>query len=209
VAVLLLDTQWHDLYDASFSERDNEVLVLLSEEGLATFSFDGLKRRLGLHPETLSRILDRLEEEGIVKKGPGGYTVTSKINEFLQPRPTVARESHTPLLQTFLPSDMSVSQLISDLRGRWFGLLRWMGLSDNGESVTLKWITEDGAIQIDANISDTVLTIEAKFLQNKNMNLALKASYQLLTHIATLSSPSRRARHVAYSGDSDLGFMPA
>lgn len=204
-----MDAKWHDLYDASLSERDNEVLVLLTEEGLATFSFDGLKRRLGLHPETLSRILGRLEEEGIVKKGPEGYTVTSKINEFLRPRPTSANESYTPLLQTFLPSDMSISQLISDLRGRWFGLLRWLGLSNSAESATLKWITEDGAIQVDANISETVLTIEAKFLQDKNMNLALKASYQLLTHISTLCSPSRRARHVSYSGDSDLGFMPA
>jgi DNA-binding transcriptional ArsR family regulator len=209
VAVSSLDAKWHDLYDASFSDRDNEVLALLSEEGLATFSFDGLKRRLGLHPETLSRILDRLEEEGIVKKGPEGYTVTMKINEFLRPHPTSTSGSYRSLLQTFLPSDISVNQLISDLRGRWFGLLRWLGSSNSGESATLKWITEDGGIQVDANIFETMLTIEAKFLQDRNMNLALKASYQLLTHISTLCSPSRRARHVAYSGDSDLGFMPA
>ena len=203
-----MDAEWHDLSDASLGERDNDVLALLREEDLVTFSFDGLKRRLGLHPETLSRILFRLEQEGIVEKKPEGYSVTSRISEFLR-IPAYDGESRVPLLQTFLPSDVSVPQLVSDLRGRWFGFLRWLGLSDNGGSVTLKWITEDGGIQVEANISETALTIEAKFLQDKNMNMALKSSYQLLTHISRLCSPSRRARHVAYYGSSDVFLMPA
>lgn len=203
-----MDSEWHDLSDASLGDRDNDVLALLREEDLATFSFDGLKRRLGLHPETLSRILFRLEQEGIVEKKPEGYRVTSRISEFLR-IPAYDGESRVPLLQTFLPSDVSVPQLVSDLRGRWFGFLRWLGLSDNGGSVTLKWITEDGGIQVDANISETALTIEAKFLQDKNMNMALKSSYQLLTHISRLCSPSRRAGHVAYYGGSDVFLMPA
>jgi DNA-binding transcriptional ArsR family regulator len=203
-----LDAEWHDLSDASLGERDNDVLALLREEDLVTFSFDGLKRRLGLHPETLSRILFRLEQEGIVEKKPEGYRVTSRISEFSR-MPACDGESRVPLLQTFLPSDVSVQQLVSNLRGRWFGFLRWLGLSDNGGSVTLKWITEDGGIQVDANISETALTIEARFLQDKNMNMALKSSYQLLTHISRLCSPSRRVRHVAYYGSSDVFLMPA
>lgn len=204
-----LDGDWRDLSDASLGERDNDVLALISEEDLTDFSFDGLKRRLGLHPETLSRILDRLEQEGIVKKGPSGYTVTSKINEFLRLRQASDGESRVPLLQTFLPSDMSVPQLISDLKGRWFGSLRWLGLSDNGQGVTLKWITEDDGIQVEANISEMALTIEAKFLQHRNLNVALKASYQLLAHINKLCSRPRLARHVGYFGGSDRHLMPA
>lgn len=203
-----MDAEWHDLSDGSLGERDSDVLALLREEDLVTFSFDGLKRRLGLHPETLSRILFRLEQEGIVEKKPEGYRVTSRISEFLR-MPSYDGESRVPLLQTFLPSDVSVPQLVSDLRGRWFGFLRWLGLSGNEGNVTLKWITEDGGIQVDANISETALTIEARFLQDKNMNMALKSSYQLLTHISRLCSPSRRARHVAYCGGSDVFLMPA
>jgi len=204
-----LDTEWHDFSDASFGERDIDVLALLGEEELAVFSFDGLKRRLGLHPETLSRILFRLEQEGIVEKGPTGYNVTPRINEFLRTNPACSDESRVRLLQTFLPSDISVNQLVSDLRGRWFGLLRWLGLSDNGGSVTLKWITEDGDIQVDANISEMALTIEAKFLQNKNMNMALKAAYQLMTYISRLCSPSRHVQNVAFYKGSDVFLMPA
>ena len=137
-----MDADGYDFSDASFGERDNDILDLISEEDLTMFSFDGLKRRSGLHPETLSRILSRLEQEGIVEKGPaGGYNVTSKMSDFLRLRQTSSGGSYVPLLQTFLPSDMSVQKLIHDLKGRWFGSLRWLGLSDNGENITLKWIT--------------------------------------------------------------------
>jgi hypothetical protein len=204
-----LDVEWHDPAESPLCERDTDVLTLISEEDLTSFTFDGLKRRIGLHPETLSRTLGRLEQEGVVKKGPRGYRVTSKINDFLRPRPTLGDESRVPLLQTFLPSDMSVPQMISDLRGKWFGLLRWLGLAESAEGITLKWITEDGGIQVDANISERALTIEAKFLHSKDLNMALKASYQLMTYIGKLSSSSRLIRRVAYFGDSDLNLMPA
>lgn len=205
-----MDADGYDFSDASFGERDNDILDLISEEDLTMFSFDGLKRRSGLHPETLSRILGRLEQEGIVEKGSaGGYNVTSKISDFLRLRQTSNGGSYVPLLQTFLPSDMSVQKLISDLKGRWFGSLRWLGLSDNGENVTLKWITEDDDIQVDANISENALTIQAKFLQNRDFNMALKASYQLLAHISRLCSRSGLVRCVAYCGDSDQHLMPA
>jgi DNA-binding MarR family transcriptional regulator len=53
-------------------ERDLSVLRLIGDEELTGFTFDGLKRRLGAHSETLSRTLDRLESEGIVEKGEQG-----------------------------------------------------------------------------------------------------------------------------------------
>jgi len=206
-----LNADWHDVAESSFSERDADVLNLISEEQLALFTFDGLKRRMGLHSETLSRILGRLEQEGIVEKGHGGYRVTSKIDEFLGLRPTCSDESRVPLLQTFLPSDMSVENLASHLRGRWFGLLRWLGSSDRKgrEEVTLKWITEDGGIQVDATVSDRTLTIDAKFLHDKDLNMALRASYQLVTYIGKLCSSSRLIRQVAYVGDFDVHLTPA
>ena len=185
----------------SLSERDTDVLSLIDEEDLTVFTFDGLKRRLGLHPETLSRILSRLEQEGMVKKTPEGYRVTPKITK-LKLQPTHNEAPSAPLLQTFLPSDMRTQQLIMELKGKWFGLLRWLGLSENSEGVTLKWITEDGGIQIAASISGITLNIEAKFLSSNNLNLALKAAYQLMTHISRLYTPTPLAGHVAYYGSS-------
>jgi len=171
------------------------VLALIENEDLTTFTFDGLKRRTGLHSETLSRILSHLEEEGIVKKAHDGYTVTTKIAELKlnQPRPHVPT---APLIQTFLPSDLMTQQLILSLKGKWFGILRWLGISQNSQGVTLKWITEDGGIQIAAKIQGTALNIEAKFLTSNNLNSALKASYQLMSLIGKKAIISKSSSHI-------------
>jgi DNA-binding transcriptional regulator YhcF (GntR family) len=202
----VLSVGWHGY--PTISERDADVLSLIDEEGLTLFTFDGLKRRLGLHPETLSRILSRLEEEGIVKKQANGYAVTPKISKLRLQEPR-DEEPHVPLLQTYLPSNMQVQQLIGNLTGKWFGLLRWFGLTENNRGVTMKWVTEDGGIQINASIEDSTLTIEAKFLRDNNLNRALSASYQLMTYIGKLLSGGHLASHVCYFSDSNVSLMPA
>jgi len=204
----LFNVDYHSFPVSSLGDRDSDILTFLGEEDFTFFTFEGLKRRLGLHPETLSRILNRLEQEGIVKKTSEGYTVTREIAKHLKLHPTNTDESRVSLLQTFLPSDMPVQQLVSSLRGRWFGLLRWLGLSETNESITLKWITEDGDIQIDAKITETQLNIEAKFLHHTNLNRALKAAYQLMAYIGKLCARTPMARHVAYFNDSSLYSMP-
>jgi DNA-binding transcriptional ArsR family regulator len=204
----ILNVDWQSLpADCYLSERDADVLALIENEELAMFTFDGLKRRTGLHSETLSRVLSRLEQEGIIKKEPEGYTVTPKITSLKHSKPK-SEESTTPLVQTFLPSDLMTRQLIFALKGKWFGLLRWVGMSENSQGVTLKWITEDGGIQIAASIQGTALSIEAKFLTNNNLNVALKASYQLMAIIGKLCQGSHAARHVAFYGNSGY-VMPS
>ena len=194
----ILNVNWQSLpANYYLSERDADVLALIENEDLTIFTFDGLKRRTGLHSETLSRILSRLEQEGIVKKEPEGYRVTPKITKLKLNQPHNEKPT-TPLIQTFLPSDLMTQQLILALKGKWFGLLRWLGMSENNQGVTLKWITEDGGIQIAANIQGTALNIDAKFLTNNNLNMALKASYQLMANIGKLCQGSHAARNVAY-----------
>ncbi len=160
-----------------------------------------------MHSETLSRSLARLEQQDIVKKEHEGYRVTPKITK-LKLHQTNAEETATPLIQTYLPSDLMTQQLILSLKGKWFGLLRWFGISENSRGVTLKWVTEDGGIQIAANIQGTALNIEAKFLTNNDLNLALKASYQLMANIGRFCQSSHTARNVAYYVGSNF-FMPA
>ncbi len=181
-----MDADLDDTPEFPFSERDTNVLNVIEEEDLASFAFEGLKRRLGLHPETLSRVLYRLEDQGIVEKGVEGYKVTSKAKELLKLHSFSTRAPTMNLLQTLLPPDVPIQQVVSNLKGKWFGVLRWLGYSKNNKSVTLKWITEDGSTIISANFQRGQLNIDAKMLWEKDLNVALQASYQLMGYIARL-----------------------
>ncbi len=199
---------WADDSSSSLGERDVEVLKLIGKEGLNTFTFDGLKRRSGLHSETLSRVLIRLEHEGLVEKGPEGYRVTGKISMFPSSRSFGIEAGQTLLLQTFIPSNVSVENLVESLRGKWFGMLRWLGYTERQDEVSLKWVTEDGTIQVSANISETALAIYAKFLGDKDMDMALTASHQLMTYISRLCSRSQFVRRVSFD-DFDFQLISA
>ncbi len=192
-----MDADWHEIHEFPFSERDTNVLHVIEEEDLTSFTFEGLKRRLGVHPETLSRVLYRLEDQGIVEKGVEGYRVTSKAKEFLKLHSFNARAPSMNILQTLLPPDVPIQHVVSNLKGKWFGVLRWLGYSENDEGVTLKWITEDGGTIIAANFSYGKLNIDAKLLWEKDLNVALRASYQLMGYISKLYSGLVRNR-VAY-----------
>jgi hypothetical protein len=206
----ILNVDWQLLPTGySFNEKDTDVLSLIEKEDLSIFTFDGLKRRTGLHPEMLSRILVRLEDEGIIKKSSEGYRVTPKITKLKLKETRSDAEQTSTLLQTYLPSDLMTQTLIADLKGRWFGLLRWLGMSESKDGVTLKWVTDDGGIQIAADIQGTALNIEAKFLSNNNLNLALKAAYQLMTNISKQYQTSKATtKHAALYDNNDY-MQPA
>ena len=192
-----MDNDWSDAPDY-IGQNDTRVLHVIGEEDLTNFTFDGIKRRLGFHPETLSRILYRLEEQGIIQKATSGYDVTTKAKQLLKQHPTCETQPTVTILQTLLSPDIPIQQIISNLRGKWFGILRWVGYSQSPEDIALKWITEDGGTQIEATFSEGTLSIEAKPLTEKDLNKALKASYQLIGYITKLYSRPVQTRPIAF-----------
>src|SRR5947209_13116426 len=64
--------------DIDLTPRDSNILHAIQDEGLTVFAFDGLKRLLGVHQEMLSRVLDRLEDEGLLEKVSEGYRLTAR-----------------------------------------------------------------------------------------------------------------------------------
>jgi DNA-binding IclR family transcriptional regulator len=98
-----MDNDWTVISELDLRERDINLLQAINEEELTNFSFEGLKRRLKIHQETLSRILNRLANQEILKKTKKGYTLTPKAKKLLKSQ---SSDSNTPtlkLLKTLLP----------------------------------------------------------------------------------------------------------
>jgi len=179
------------------SERDAEVIQFLEQESLAAFTFEGLRRRLGTHSETLSRTLHRLEEQSVLERADDGYHVTDKGKELMSLRPISVAHHRVPILRTLLPRGEYPREVISGLKGRWFGPLRWLGYSEEEGGTTMKWVTEDGAVQIDAIFSDGELAIEGNVREGKDLAEAIKASYQLVGYLSRIH-PTQAGGKVAF-----------
>jgi hypothetical protein len=189
--------------EIELTPRDSNILHAIQEEGLTVFAFDGLKRLLGVHQEMLSRVLDRLEDEGLIEKVSEGYRLTVRGGQQVA-RPLSSSQPRIPIVQSLLPHDTDVEQIIAGLKGRWFGSLRWLGYSQSEEGLVLKWITEEDGIQIDAKFTENYLSIDAKVGAEKDVSQAVKASHQLMGHISRLYGGPRRGRNLL----TPVGFYP-
>jgi hypothetical protein len=199
------DSISYDSDESNLTPRDTGVLQTVMEEGLTVFTFDGLKRLTGLHQEKLSRIIDRLEEEGLLQKVDEGYRITPRGNETI-PRPLGSSLQPIPIVQSLLPRDVDLQQIISGLKGRWFGGLRWLGYTQSEEGTVLKWIAEEDGVQIDARFTDSYLSIDAKVAEGREVSQAVKAAHQLLGHVSGLyGTPTRRRQHLA----SQVAYYPS
>jgi DNA-binding PadR family transcriptional regulator len=189
--------------EIDLTPRDSNILHAIQEEGLTVFAFDGLKRLLGVHQEMLSRVLDRLEDEGLLEKVSEGYRLTER-GSYQVARPLGSTQPRIPIVQSLLPHDIDVQRIIAGLKGRWFGSLRWLGYSQNEDGLVLKWITEEDSIQIDAKFTENYLSIDAKVGQEKDISQAVKASHQLMGHISRLYGGPRRGRNLL----TPVAFFP-
>jgi DNA-binding transcriptional ArsR family regulator len=179
------------------SARDAEVVRTIEEEELSVFTFDGLRRITGAHPETLSRSLERLEDSGYVVKSPEGYTVTDKAKESVILKPANGGARRVPILHTFLPYEASARTIVAALKGRWFDTIRWVGMAESEDGFVMKWVTDDGSALIDARFSAGQLDIDAKLAKEADLPKAVRAAHQLMGRISRLYSSPRPGAKMA------------
>jgi len=119
---------------------DERVLQLL-ESNSGLLAFNGLRRALGVHPESLTRSLRRLEREGIVRRTEGGYSLREPTGRGIE-------SDSEPKLKTIasveLPAGVSRNLAFGSLAGRWFGNLRWVGVYEHPGDPWLVWSLDDG-----------------------------------------------------------------
>lgn len=186
-----------DEEELAVAPKDAGVVRTIEEEGLSVFTFDGLRRITGAHPETLSRTLERLEYDGFLVRSPEGYSVTERARGSFVLKPAVGSAKTIPILHTFLPIEASTSKIVSALKGRWFDNIRWVGMSDQEQGLVMKWVTDDGSVLIDARFASGQLDIEAKLTDDGDLPKAVRAAHQLVGRISRLYSSPRLGGRVA------------
>jgi DNA-binding transcriptional ArsR family regulator len=175
-----------DFEEFDLDDREIEVLKLLSSEQNAHFSFQGLRRRLGLHQETLTRTLKRLEDARAIERSQDGYTLKNPGSNFSFTVRTSAPNSK-PIVEAYLPAQVDVTVLFQRLRGRWFGNFRWLGYSHDGNVLSMSWISEDGRMELQAKINSDKITIGADTHGSYNQSEQMAAAYQLFDHITKVA----------------------
>jgi biotin operon repressor len=172
--------------ESDLDDREREVLKLLAKDQNTYFSFQGLRRRLGLHQETLTRTLKRLEEADVIQRSAEGYKLRNNGNTFSFNIPT-NEVFAKPVIDAYLPADIDVTVLFQKLRGHWFSNFRWLGYSHDGNQLSMTWISEDGQMQVQARIGGGKITIAADSFANNEEPRRIAAAYQLFDHVTKIA----------------------
>ena len=178
-------------------EHDREVLEFLSKEPASQVAFQGLRRRLGIHPEQLSRALHRLADDELVERTDVGYRVTPRALQVLSPESQRSEETGVTILQTYLAANLDLRGLVRALRGSWIGPLRWYGLSEFADGMRLAWGLEDDTIRLETFIRPGQLVVTANVAGPSHLDDATRLGHLLFQHIAREAS---REPHAGISG---------
>jgi DNA-binding MarR family transcriptional regulator len=179
---------------------DLAILKAIGSNDTEQFSFQGIRRKLGLHQETLSRALHRLQRDGFIERIEHSYTISEKGQSTISPIKRLGEqvEQGDPysvvLLQSVLPGDLNQRQLVDSMSYKWFGNLRWLGSSNRLGTTTLSWITSESGLEISVKIRDNTLTIETYPRYSSSISEATRSAFELFDHLSRALKASDRAR---------------
>lgn len=144
-------------------ERAYSVLAELAHEGEAEVAFQGLRRRLGIHQQSLTRVLEDLQAQGLVDDARRGYRLTEAGYDALHADPPPPYEGDTSALaQALLPPFLEEGAVVHRLEQRWFQGLRWYGIVEAPDETVLVWLTDPGQRFVRLRLHGGAFTLEAQ-----------------------------------------------
>jgi hypothetical protein len=173
---------------------DDRILSML--EGLhGRMAFNGLRRKLGAHPESLARALRRLEREGLIERAGGGYRSLSDGSMAASWEPRDLR----PIARIEIPRFLDESAIMSRLAGRWFGSLRWVGVVEQPGRRLLAWARRDGYGQVFLGVHRGTLRVYVSDSSDTDDPAESEAlAYELLVQAVSVVQPATSSGGTAY-----------
>lgn len=154
---------------------------MLSAESDATYTFQGLKRRLGLHQEKLTRILRRLEDDNLVTKTIDGYRSLKQSRK--QAHHLVEGE---PIIRGQIPPGTDSNTFSEKIKGRWFKNFRWVGYSNAPDGPSLYWITEDNKFEVRVQLSSIGILVWSQATSMAGTESPVVPAYELFDRISRI-----------------------
>jgi len=144
-------------------EREMAILSELARDTEAHVAFTGLRRRLNLHQQALTRTLARLSRQGLVARHEDGYRLTDQGYSALAGR-TLAGGLHetATIIQALLPPQVGAEGVATSLGHRWFRGLRWFGASHGPGETTLTWMREADGTFVRVRLQGATLALESE-----------------------------------------------
>jgi hypothetical protein len=166
---------------------DDRVLGALNDFP-GRIAFNGLRRALGAHPESLARALRRLEREGLIERSSEGYRALTPET----PGASSLVADLRPIAQVRIPSGSSPGSVLARLTGHWFGGLRWVGAVDRPSGRLLAWARRDGSGYVLLGIHDGSLRVYVPDEGGPGeVAESEDAAYEVLAHaVAALRTPA-------------------
>jgi DNA-binding MarR family transcriptional regulator len=166
----------------AIQEPDQGIIRTLEADG-GTMAFQGLRRRMNIHQEKLSRALQRLEGEGYVQHTSKGYVLTQKGSSLAQQWLCEAPKAYSTILQSFLPGDLSPANMAHHLEGRWFHNLRWQGIKEDGHQIILRWVTEVTGVEVVLHLSWGQVRVETDAVDRERLIEALMGAQKVFGYL--------------------------
>jgi DNA-binding Lrp family transcriptional regulator len=176
------------------SDRLDDRIIALLGSNPGHLAFNGLRRALQAHPESLQRALRRLERGGVVRRDPIGYSLAD-LGRAPTPavRPTPARE----VAVVELPPGTGVEEFLGRLAGRWVGSLRWVGLLDDPSDPRLVWAVPGMEGRVVAAVREGRLRISVEASGTPPPPLLLDAAHDLVVFAVRNAGRGRRSSGAA------------
>ncbi len=198
-----------------FQANDKKILSVLNQDSEFVdnvYTFNGLARKLGMHQQSLSRALHRLESAGLVQKTESGYKLSKSLRSVLVKKSRIDLENiskkiskqhlqFVQILQFYIPTTATVEEVVGKLVGKWFANLRWMGLVEDGTGYVLQWANSD-KFQVNLKIVSRYAIVESNATSNQDRAEAMVSAHRVFEQITKILQKTQSEKNPQDNFDS-------
>ena len=199
-------SQYDQSLDFPLSEYEIQALLQLGVESyskgaLFAFSFQGLKRRLGIHQQKLTKALKRLIQKGLIQKSDDMYLLTANGATILSRMLIQCPFEHMDTLSHKTSVQMAIEQgkispdkFLQLLSGKWFGDFRFIGQAENKGRVIVQFSNQENSVHACCCLSQNQILRVALTSNSESPHILgpedLKEIVEYLQRIFQLKTPT-------------------